>query len=68
MIITHNKPVRKTRPPVDRKLLGYPYDAHAKPEPLEQKDRSYECPVVDLNRVLDGSVNKKRKGRRRKTG
>ncbi|KAF7773273.1 hypothetical protein Agabi119p4_5440 [Agaricus bisporus var. burnettii] len=66
MIICHNKAVRKTRPPVDRTLLGYPYDAHAKPEPLEEKRRSYECPVVD---ILGPKPRKqKRRGRRRVTG
>ncbi|KAL9714367.1 hypothetical protein Ac2012v2_002679 [Leucoagaricus gongylophorus] len=34
MILSHNKHVRNTRPPIQSKL-NYPYDASAKPEPLE---------------------------------
>lgn len=66
MIIWHNKAVRKTRPPVDRARLGYPYDAHAKPEALEEKRRGDECAVVDINRVLGANPRKQR--RRRVTG
>lgn len=66
MILHHNKPIRRTRPPVDRNLLGYPYDPRAEPQPLEHPRQSYDCPVVDLNCVLGESEKEKAKRRRRR--
>ena len=59
MILSHNKHVHKTRPPVQCKL-GYPYDALAKPEPLESAARI--GPVIDFNQTLE-DLTKKRKQR-----
>ncbi|KAJ3573119.1 hypothetical protein NP233_g2630 [Leucocoprinus birnbaumii] len=61
MVLCHNKPIRKTRPPVTDKLK-YPYDASAKPEPIESPARC--ASVIDLNRTLDHRDSKKRKRRR----
>ncbi|KAF5359129.1 hypothetical protein D9756_003145 [Leucocoprinus leucothites] len=63
MILCHNKPARNTRPPVQRKL-GYPYDASAKPEPLQSSARVN--PIIDLNRTLDDVNATKPKRRRRR--
>ncbi|KAF9442447.1 hypothetical protein P691DRAFT_810639 [Macrolepiota fuliginosa MF-IS2] len=65
MILSHNKRVRKTRPPVDRKLLGYPYDVYAKPRPVEQPKRSYDCPEFDLNYILGENKDKRRRRRKK---
>ena len=63
MILSHNKHVRNTRPPIQSKL-NYPYDASAKPEPLESAVRI--GPVVDLNQTLENHTEGPKRRRRRK--
>lgn len=64
MILSHNKHVRKTRPPIQSKL-GYPYDAFAKPEPLESAART--GPIIDLNQTLEDFTKKRKKRCRTKS-
>ena len=64
MILSHNKHVRKTRPPTQSKL-GYPYDAFAKPEPLESAART--GPIIDLNQTLEDFTKKCKKRCRTKS-